>query len=165
MINHADIIKRIINKAKKNVQKGYGPFLAAIYDEKGNLIAEASNSVLKDNCSNCHAEINVIHEAEKILNNYDLSGYNLSLYITAEPCIMCLGAIMWSGIKKIFYSVSTKDVEQITGFDEGFKPNWIEEFQKRGIEVTGGIEETLGKEVLEDYVKSDRKIYKPSRDK
>ena len=163
MIKPNEIIKRIIKQAKINVEDGYGPFLAAIYDENGNLISEASNSVLKDNCSNCHAEINAIKIAEKKLGSYDLSKYNLSLYVTAEPCIMCLGAIMWSGIRKVFYSVSTKDVEKITGFDEGFKPNWIEEFKKRGIEVTGSIEEDLGKEVLTDYVKSDRKIYNPSR--
>ena len=165
MINHREIIKRIINQAKENVEKGFGPFLAAIYDEDGNLISEASNSVLKEKCSNCHAEINAIKLAEKKLDNYDLSGYNLSIYITAEPCVMCMGAIMWSGIKKVFYSVSTKDVEEITGFDEGFKPNWIEEFKQRGIEVIGGIEEDLGKEVLEIYVKSNGKIYKPSRNK
>ena len=165
MINHREIIKRIINQAKENVEKGFGPFLAAIYDEDGNLISEASNSVLKEKCSNCHAEINAIKLAEKKFNNYDLSGYNLSIYITAEPCVMCMGAIMWSGIKKVFYSVSTKDVEEITGFDEGFKPNWIEEFRQRRIEVTGGIEEDLGKEVLKIYVKSNGKIYKPSRNK
>ena len=165
MINHNEIIKRIIKQAEINVEKGYGPFFAAIYDEKGFLISESSNSVLLDNCSNFHTEINAIKLAEQKLNTYDLSSYNLSLYITAEPCLMCLGAIMWSGIKKVFYSVSSADVEKITGFDEGFKPDWITEFKKRGIEVTGGIEEEFGKEILKNYVKSNKKIYKPARDK
>ena len=101
--------------------------------------------------------------AEKELGSYDLSKFNLTLFITAEPCIMCTGAIIWSGIKRVVYSVSTKDIEEITGFDEGFKPNWIEEFKKRGIEVVGGIEEELGKAVLKKYVDLNKIIYKPLR--
>ena len=165
MKNHEEIIKEIQKKAEANIEKGYGPFFAAIYDEKGNLISEASNSVINDGCSNHHAEINAIKLAERNLKSYDLSKFNLSIYITAEPCIMCVGAIMWSGIKKVFYSVSTKNVERITGFDEGFKPNWKEEFLNRGIEVIGGIEEESGISVLEKYVNSNREIYNPTRAK
>ena len=69
---------------------------------------------------------------------------------------------MWSGIKSIFYGVSSKDVEEITGFDEGFKPDWIREFATRGIRVCGGITEERGKEVLQKYVDSSKEIYKPS---
>lgn len=161
--NYSKIIKEIQAKAEANVEKGYGPFLAAIYDENGNLIAEASNSVIADCCSNNHAEINTIRLAEKKLNTYDLSPYNLTIYITAEPCMMCIGAIMWSGIKKVVFSVPSKDVEEITGFDEGFKPNWFEEFKKRDIEVVGNIEVEYGKQVLKNYVASSKIIYKPSR--
>ena len=164
MEKHSEIIKKIIEQAKINVEKGFGPFFAAIYDEKGNLISQSSNSVIKDGCSNHHAEINAIKLAEQKFGSYDLSKYNLSLYVTAEPCMMCLGAILWSGIKRIYYSVSTKDVEEITGFDEGIKPNWVEEFQKRGIEVFGEIEVEEGKKLLQYYVNSKREIYKPKRE-
>lgn len=162
-MDYSKIIKELQRQAEINIEKGYGPFLAAIYDEDENLIAQASNSVIRDNCSNHHAEINTIRMAEQELGNYDLSKYNLTLFITAEPCIMCTGAIMWSGIKRIVYSVSTKDIEEITGFDEGFKPNWINEFKQRGIEVIGGVEEDLGKTVLKKYVESKKPIYKPIR--
>lgn len=165
MRSHSNIIKDILNKAKINVEKGYGPFMAVIYDEEGNIISQASNSVVIDRCSNNHAEINALKLAEKFFDSYDLSKYNLSLYVTAEPCMMCLGAILWSGIKKVYYSVSTKDVEEITGFDEGIKPNWIEEFKNRGIEVIGEIEVEEGKNLLIDYVNSKREIYKPKREK
>ncbi len=161
--DNSKIIKDLYIKAEKNMEKGFGPFFAAIYDEIGNLIAESSNSVVTDNCSNHHAEINAIRIAEQKLKTYDLSQYNLSIYITAEPCVMCMGAIMWSGIKKVFYGVSTKDVEQITGFDEGYKPDWIKEFNKRGIYVQGEIEVELGRELLKKYVSSNYKVYKPER--
>ena len=104
-----------------------------------------------------------IKKACKKLKTFDLSDDNVSLYMTAEPCMMCIGAIMWSGIKNVYYAVPSKTVERITGFDEGFKPNWLKEFKKRGIKVYGNIETDLGKKVLEQYVKSKRVVYKPSR--
>lgn len=140
-----------------------GPFLAAIYDENDNLIAKETNSVVNEQCSNNHAEMNTIKSAEKKLGTYDLAKHNLSLYVTSEPCIMCLGGIMWSGIKNVYFSVPSKRVEEITGFDEGFKPNWFDEFKKRGITVYGNIETEKGEEVLKEYIKLGKKIYMPSR--
>ena len=104
----------------KLIEQGYGPFLAAAYDDKGNLVAKMANTVAKENCCLWHAEVNTIKKACENLKTYDLAPYNLSLYVTAEPCIMCCGAIMWSGIQRVFYSVNSADVERITGFDEGF---------------------------------------------
>ncbi len=158
------IIKKLNTQTKKQIEEGYGPFLAAIYDKNGNLIAQMPNTVLIDQCSLNHAEINTIREAQKKLGTYDLSKYDLSIYINAEPCIMCAGAIMWSGIKHVYYSVSSKDVEEITGFDEGYKPDWIAQFKKRGIDVYGNIDTEEGKAALSKYIKSGKMIYKPSRD-
>ena len=76
---------------------------------------------------------------------------------------MCLGGIMWSGIKNVYFGVPSCDVERITGFDEGFKPHWFDEFKKRGIKVAGNILLEEGSEVLDYYVKSGRIVYKPER--
>ena len=76
---------------------------------------------------------------------------------------MCLGGILWSGIKAVYYGVSSKRVEEITGFDEGFKPDWLNEFKKRGILVCGNIEPQVGEEILTAYVQANKCIYKPSR--
>ena len=157
------IILGLQNETPKHFCEHCGPFCAAIYDDKGNLIAKAQNNVVPAcDCTN-HAEMNVIRLAQKKLNTYDLSKYNLSIYVTAEPCIMCVGGIMWSGIKNVYFGVYSKDVEAITGFDEGYKPNWIEQFKQRGINVYGGIEQEYGKKVLAKYVKSGNTIYKPNR--
>lgn len=157
------IILGLQNETPKHFCEHCGPFCAAIYDDKGNLIAKAQNNVVPAcDCTN-HAEMNVIRLAQKKLNTYDLSKYNLSIYVTAEPCIMCVGGIMWSGIKNVYFCVYSKDVEAITGFDEGYKPNWIEQFKQRGINVYGGIEQEYGKKVLAKYVKSGNTIYKPNR--
>ena len=157
------IISQLQRELPNYIAKGKGPFLAAVYDDKGNLIAKEANSVVAKKCSHNHAEMNAIKAAEKALKTYDLSGYNLRLYVTAEPCMMCLGGIMWSGIKEVYYSVPSKKVEEITGFDEGFKPKWLEEFKKRHITVYGNIEVEAGMEVLQDYVKRGKTVYKPER--
>ena len=163
LIKAEKIILGLQQELKKYINKGSGPFLAAIYDQKGNLIAKASNNVVNKSCSNNHAETNAIKLAEKKLNTYDLSPYNLSIYVTSEPCMMCLGSIMWSGIKAVYYGVPSNRVSKITGFDEGFKPNWLNEFKKRGITVYGQIETDAGEQVLKDYVKQGHTVYKPKR--
>ena len=76
---------------------------------------------------------------------------------------MCIGGIMWSGIKEVYYGVPSKDVEKITGFDEDFKPHWFKEFKKRGIVVYGNIEPSLGKRELFRYKNAGKEVYKPSR--
>lgn len=157
------IILDLQQELPKYINKGYGPFLAAIYDSNGNLIARAANNVVNKSCSHNHAEMNAIKLAEKKLGTYDLSKYNLSIYVTSEPCMMCLGAIMWSGIRAVYYGVSSKRVTKITGFDEGFKPDWYKEFKKRGITVYGQIETDAGEQVLQDYVTQGHTVYKPNR--
>ena len=158
-----EIISGLYNELPDYIAHGHGPFLAAIYDENGHLIAKTANSVVIGKNSHNHAEMNAIQVAEKHFNTYDLSPYNLSLFVTAEPCIMCLGGIMWSGIKNIYFGVPSNTVEKITGFDEGFKPNWLDEFKKRGITVYGNIESEMGAKVLQDYIYQQRIIYNPKR--
>ena len=158
---------KIIADLQKDMQsftkKGSGSFVAAIYDDKGNLIVKVANSVVNENCSNNHAEMNAIKEAEQKLGTFDLAPYNLRLYVTEEPCMMCIGGIMWSGIKEVYYGVPSKTVEKITCFDEGFKPHWFKEFKKRGIVVYGNIEPEIGEQKLYKYVNEGKKIYKPAR--
>ncbi len=163
LIKASKIILDLQQELKKYISKGYGPFLAAVYDSKGNLVAKAANNVVNKSCSNNHAEMNAIKLAEKKLGTYDLSRYNLSLYVTSEPCMMCLGGIMWSGIKAIYYGVPSNKVSKITGFDEGFKQNWHNEFKKRGITVYGQIEQEAGEKILKDYVNQGHTVYKPKR--
>ena len=158
-----EIILQLQDEMSDYIKNGSGPFLAAIVDEKGKVISKTANSVVSECCSNNHAEMNAIRMAQKKLETYDLSKYNLSLYVTSEPCMMCLGGIMWSGIKAVYYGVPSKRVEEITGFDEGFKPNWFDEFKNRGITVYGNIEIQAGEQVLYDYVNTGNTVYQPER--
>lgn len=157
------IIAGLQNDMQSFTKNGSGPFVAAVYDDKGNLVVKVANSVVDEHCSNNHAEMNAIKAVEQKLGTYDLAPYNLKLYVTAEPCIMCVGGIMWSGIREVYYGVPSKTVEEITGFDEGFKPHWFKEFKKRGIIVYGNIEPELGEQELHKYMNDGMEVYKPSR--
>lgn len=143
------IIAALQHELEDLSERGNGPFLASIYDAEGNLVAKMPNTVALDKCSHNHAEMNAIRVAEEKLGTYDLGPFNLKLYTTSEPCSMCMGGIMWSGIREVYYGVPSESVERITGFDEGFKPGWLEEFKKRGITVYGNIERELASRRLE----------------
>ena len=158
------IMKRVHEKTKEGILNGKGPFYAEIYDKDGNFVLGTSNSVMEDKCCVKHAEMNAVMAACAHYKNFDLSSYDLSLYVNAEPCIMCLGGIMWSGIDTVYYSVNSKDVQKLTGFDEGYKPLlWKAQFKKRGINLYGGIEESAGKASLDKYVLDGHTVYKPER--
>ncbi len=161
------MVEGLQKRLAERIAKGEtcGPFIAAIADRDGNILAEAANSVVDSGQSNCHAEMNAISLAEQKLGTWNLSGRGLTLYASSEPCMMCLGGILWSGIERVVYGVPTADVERITGFDEGFKPKWREEFARRGIEVVGPLLEDLGRSVLADYVRRAGVVYQRKRER
>jgi len=162
LIKSQAILRKIHDKTKQGIDNGKGPFYAELYDEHYNFVLGASNSVVETQCALNHAEMNTLKLAFDKYKNYNLSHYKLTLFVNAEPCIMCLGAIMWSGVNKIIFSVPSSEVERITGFDEGFKPNWFEEMKKRNIKACGGIDEEYGKKILQYYVDLGKTIYKPA---
>jgi guanine deaminase len=102
-----------IQSAKEGVEKGDGgPFGACIVFE-GEVIAVSHNTVIKDKDPTCHAEMNAIRLATKTLNNHVLTG--CELYTTAEPCPMCLSAIYWACIDKV-YMGADREVAARFGF-------------------------------------------------
>lgn len=111
-----------IEKAKTTMRNNIGgPFGAVIVDSNGNILSIASNTVLGDHDPTAHAEINAIREACKKLNSHDLSG--CTLYTTCYPCPMCLSAVIWANIKKVYYGCTAKDAENI-----GFRDDMIYKF-------------------------------------
>ena len=112
-----------IDEARKtmNENKG-GPFGAVITDKEGNIISVASNRVLELHDATAHAEVMAIRKAGEKLGTHDLSG--CILYATGYPCPMCLSAIIWANIKKVYYGTNLKDAEDI-GFRDDFIYNYI----------------------------------------
>ncbi|MDD3477756.1 MAG: nucleoside deaminase [Candidatus Izemoplasmatales bacterium] len=125
-----DIMNQAIEQARTTMNQDIGgPFGAAIVDHDGNLIAVASNSVLKDHDATAHAEINAIRKASAQLGTHDLTG--CTLYTTAYPCPMCLGAIIWANIKTVIYGCRATDAEAI-GFRDDFIYRFIESGRTNG---------------------------------
>jgi guanine deaminase len=93
-----------------------GPFGAVIV-RNGKIIAKGHNEVIKTNDPTAHAEIVAIRQASARLRRFDLS--DCTIYATCEPCPMCLSAIYWSRIKKIYYGCTKEDAAAI-GFDDKF---------------------------------------------
>ena len=98
-----------------------GPFGACIVKD-GIIIGKGSNHVLEHNDPTAHAEIMAIRDACKNINSYDLSG--AELYTSCYPCPMCLSAIIWSNIKKVYYGNTKEDAAKI-GFRDDFIYNFI----------------------------------------
>lgn len=100
----------------KGVNEGGGPFGAVIVKD-GEIIASAYNQVTLKNDPTAHAEVGAIRIAGEKLKTFDLSG--CEIYTSCEPCPMCLGAIYWAHIDKMYYGNTKKDAKDI-GFDDSF---------------------------------------------
>ena len=103
-------MKRAIELSIKSVNSGTGPFGALIVKDN-KVISEGFNTVTLTKDPTSHAEIVAIRNACKVLNNFSLEGYDL--YTTCEPCPMCLSAIYWARIKKIYYANTRNDAQKI----------------------------------------------------
>jgi tRNA(Arg) A34 adenosine deaminase TadA len=157
-------MRLVIELARQNVDRGAGgPFAAAVFDrETGRVVAAGVNLVTSLNCSVAHAEIIAIMLAQQRTGTYDLGSEGirpLELVTSAEPCAMCLGAIPWSGVRRLVCGASEEDVSGI-GFDEGAKPaSWQRELEARGIEVVRNVCRTEAAAVLRRYADQGGIIY------
>jgi tRNA(Arg) A34 adenosine deaminase TadA len=107
-------MKRAIELSVESVNKGGGPFGSVVVKDN-QILAEGSNKVTPTNDPTAHGEIVAIREACKKINNFSLKG--CELYSTCEPCPMCLSAIYWAKINKIYYANTREDARKID-FDD-----------------------------------------------
>jgi tRNA(Arg) A34 adenosine deaminase TadA len=132
-----------------------GPFGACIVKD-GEVIGRGSNKVISENDPTAHAEIIAIREACKNIGSHDLSG--CELYTSCYPCPMCLSAIIWANIKKVYYGNTKEDAAEI-----GFRDEFIYEYIKNGNSNADVLalesmdrEETI--KAFEEYKAKDDKI-------
>lgn len=111
-----ELMKMAIDMAVENVAAGGGPF-GAVVARDGNVIATGVNRVTADNDPTAHAEVNAIRKAASVLGTFDLRG--CEIYTSCEPCPMCLGAIYWARLDRMFYGCTKQDAAE-AGFDDAF---------------------------------------------
>lgn len=145
-----------INEARKtmNEDKG-GPFGAVITDLDGNVISVASNLVLESHDPTAHAEVMAIRRASEKLGTHNLS--NCILYATGYPCPMCLSAIIWANIKKVYYGSNLKDAERI-GFRDDFIYDYLSGKNKDILDLEGLCHDECIK-LLDEYKEAGKEIY------
>ena len=139
-----------IKQAVKADTEGEVP-VGAVIVKDGQLIAQARNQPISTNDATAHAEIQLLRAAGKLQKNYRL--INTTIYVTLEPCAMCLGAMMHARIKRMVYGTS----DPKTGVCGSHVDLTTESFFNHEMEISGGVLEKECKELLQSFFKSRRK--------
>lgn len=113
-----NFMKLAIKEAEQGIKEGHGGPFGAVIVRDGVVIGQGHNHVVVNNDPTCHGEIDAIRNACKNIGSFDLSGCDI--YTTGEPCPMCLSAILWANINKIYYACTIKDNDDIGFRDEIF---------------------------------------------
>jgi tRNA(Arg) A34 adenosine deaminase TadA len=109
------LLKMAIRRARDSRAEGNHPFGAVLADAEGHRLLDAGNTVSTEGDCTGHAETNLVRLASKAYDSEFLK--SCTLYSSAEPCAMCSGAIYWSGIGRVVYAISEKDLKELTGDD------------------------------------------------
>src|SRR5262252_7894799 len=146
---------RAIELAVENVRSGRGGPFGAVVVKDGRIIAEGANSVTATNDPTAHAEVLAIRAACAELGRFELRG--CELYTSCEPCPMCLAAIYWARLDRVFYACTRHDAAEI-GFDDQFIYEQLPlEFAARSLPMTQ-IERDHSLELFREWVKKPDKV-------
>jgi len=159
-----DRMRLAIRLSRVNVERGSGgPFGAAIFErDSGKLVAVGMNSVVRlDNCT-LHGEMVAFMMAQKRLRSFTLAAPGMpahELVTSCAPCAMCLGGILWSGVKRVVCGAAREDATQLS-FEEGpVFPQSYHYLEERGIAIVHDVLREEAREVLELYRRNKGKIY------
>ncbi|MBX0301916.1 nucleoside deaminase [Cryobacterium sp. 1639] len=151
--------------ADRNYREGNGgPFAAIVVDAvTGELVSVGVNVVLSSGIAGAHAEIMALGLAQRAVGSWDLGAdpaRPLELVVNWRPCVMCYGATMWSGVRRLVVAGSGAELEALTGFDEGpMREDWAEQFEARGITVVQDVGRDEALRVFREYGEADVLVY------
>jgi tRNA(Arg) A34 adenosine deaminase TadA len=153
-----------IDIARRNIDRGGGPFGAAIVNaETGLVLSVGANWVVPQRSSLLHAEIAAIAFAQLALESYSLAPGVYELIASSEPCIQCLGATVWSGVTRLVCGADNAAAEAI-GFDEGpRRDDWVSQLETRGIRVRLGVLADEAGAVLSEFGRRGKPAYAVTR--
>jgi tRNA(Arg) A34 adenosine deaminase TadA len=164
LVTLEDRMRLAIELARENVERGTGgPFGAVVVErESGRLVSVGMNSVIRLHNSTLHGEIVAFMMAQRRLQSYTLAGPGMpehELVTSCEPCAMCLGAALWSGVRHIVVGAAREDATRLR-FEEGpVFPQSYAYLEQRGIAITRDVLRADAKSVLEAYRARGGKIY------
>jgi tRNA(Arg) A34 adenosine deaminase TadA len=150
--------------ARENVERETGgPFGAAVFEvTSGALVGVGVNSVVRLRSSACHAEMLALMMAQHRRQSFTLAAPGLpahELVSSCEPCAMCLGATLWSGVTRLVFGAQREDAEAL-GFDEGpVFPDSHRYLRDRGVEIVGSVRRGEAQAVLQQYLSRGGPIY------
>jgi tRNA(Arg) A34 adenosine deaminase TadA len=153
-----------ISLSHENVERETGgPFGAAIFErESGRLVAVGMNSVVRLNNCTLHAEMVAFMTAQHRLGSFTLNAEHLpahDLFTSCEPCAMCLGATLWSGVRRVVYGADREDAARLQ-FDEGpVFPESYRYLEERGVTIVRNLLRDEAAAVLERYRAKSGTIY------
>ena len=124
-------MKRAVALSLRGVELGHGGPFGAVVVRGGAVVGEGWNEVLRSNDPTAHAEVVAIRHACRTLETYDLTG--CEIYASCEPCPMCLGAIYWSRIGRVYFSVNRRDAAGIEFRDELIYEELAKPFEERAL--------------------------------
>jgi guanine deaminase len=130
----ADFMRRAIALSRENLKTEDGGPFGAVVVKDGRIVGEGRNRVIATNDPTAHAEIEAIRAATQALGTFDLSG--CAIYASCEPCPMCLGAILWSRIGRLYHACDRHDAKAIGFDDEAFYREITMPLKKRGLKIT-----------------------------
>src|SRR5687767_3674938 len=158
-----DRMRLAISVARENVERGTGgPFGAAVFNATGHLVSVGMNSVVRLNNCTLHGEMVAFMMAQQRLGTFTLKAPGLpvhELYTSCEPCAMCLGTTLWSGVQRVVYAATREDASLLQ-FEEGpVFPESYTYLEDRGIEIVRNVLRDEGRAVLELYRSKSGRIY------
>jgi tRNA(Arg) A34 adenosine deaminase TadA len=159
-----DKMRLAIVLSRENIERGTGgPFGAAIFErDTGRLVSVGVNSVIRYNNCTLHGEMVAFMMAQQAVKSYTLFAPHLpvhELFTSCEPCAMCLGATLWSGVRRVVYAAAREDAS-LLNFDEGpVFPESYEYLEERDLEVVRDLLRPEAQAVLDLYRTKRGRIY------
>jgi tRNA(Arg) A34 adenosine deaminase TadA len=159
-----DKMRLAVAISRANVDHGDGgPFGAAIFEsQSGRLVSVGMNSVVRFNNCTLHGEMVAFMMAQQRVGSFTLNSPSLpahELYTSCEPCAMCLGATLWSGVRRVVYGAAREDASRLN-FEEGpVFPESYRYLEARGIEIVRNVLRDEARAVLDAYRAKSGKIY------
>ena len=148
-------MKAAIEEAFDGIRNGHGGPFGCVIVRDGEVVGRGHNRVLINTDSTAHGEIEAIRDAGRRLKTHDLTG--CELYTTGEPCPMCLYAILWSNIDRVYYGCTIGDNAEIGFRDEKFdKLSGGRDALKENLIC---IDREACLQLFREYKKMDHKIY------